>query len=395
MSMSTSEKPVATPPARVWFLQPSVEHYRIPIWDGLVQRGEGRYVIEVHGPLQNGHAFGGEARPYLHDLEERTISLFGQPMYYWPEAPAKVRAARPDVVIVTGNLRSLTCWQAPRICRSIGAVPVAWTKAHSFSGLPAALLSRLKRRLFWSYELIVAYGKLSRQELLDVGVPDERIVVAQNTIDTSRIFSDGQAISRRGAELKRKAGLQGKRVLLCVARFDPVKRHCDLLAAWPRLRKIDNDLRLVLVGGGPLLEKIRQEASRLDSERILVTGRVPEGDDYAWIAAADFNVQPGAVGLAINQSMAFGTPTIIADEVGVDTEILEHDRTGWRYPRGDLDAFVNLIAELRADESRVRRVTTEARSLMKDRVTIDNMVDHFDEVICRALECRPSKKEQT
>src|SRR5262245_33638788 len=150
-------------------------------------------------------------------------------------------------------------------------------------------------------------------------------------------------IRARGDELRRAAGLEGRKILLCIGRMDPEKRHGDLLEAWPRLRTLDPDLRLVMVAGGPLLETVRARAAAVDPERIVVTGRVPEGDDYAWVSACDMGVYPGAVGLAINISLAFGKPTLIADERGSDAEIVRHGVTGWRFRRGDLDALIAAV----------------------------------------------------
>ncbi|MEM6654471.1 MAG: glycosyltransferase [Planctomycetota bacterium] len=387
--MSESQTAATPAPARVFFLQPQVEHYRIPIWDGLVERGAGRYSIEVYGPLNDGRAFGGEARPYLRGLDYREKSVLGKTMFYWPGLFKMLRASEPDVVISAVGLRYLDCWRLPRVCRSFGAVPIGWGKAHSVSELPPFLLSLAKKRMYQSFELLIAYGQLTRREFLEAGVREENTFVAQNTIDTRRIFCEGDAIRRRGEALREAAGLRGRCVLLCIARFNEDKRHRDLLAAWPRLRELDDGLRLVLVGGGPLLESIREQAATIDPERILVTGRVPEGDDYAWVSTASYNIQPGAVGLAINQSLAFGVPTIIADEVGSDTEIVEHRVTGWRYPRGDLDALVSLIEELHADEPHRKEVVGRAVQRMRDEVTIDNMVDRIDAAIRLALKRQP------
>ena len=83
-------------------------------------------------------------------------------------------------------------------------------------------------------------------------------------------------------------------------------------------------------------------------------GQLPSGEDYTWIAASDMTIQCGAIGLAINQSMAFGAATIIADERGPDSEIVEHGVTGWRYPRGDLSRLVDTVAEVLQQRSGTR-----------------------------------------
>jgi glycosyltransferase involved in cell wall biosynthesis len=244
--------------------------------------------------------------------------------------------------------------------------------------------------MFGGFERIIAYGQLARSELVALGIADERIYVAQNTIDTGRIFAEAGLFAERAAALRQRHGLEDARVLLSIARFDPEKRLADLLAAWPAL-STDPRLHLVLVGGGPLLEDIRSRAASLDPARIHVIGRAPVGEDYTWIAAADATIQCGAVGLAINQSMAFGTPTIIADEIGADTEILAHGETGWRYPRGDLDALARTVAAVFADPARTAGVNDAARTLLRDRVNIENMTEVMVRCILDALHSKVSQ----
>ena len=199
--------------------------------------------------------------------------------------------------------------------------------------LEFAPLARFFKPLFYShFDYAICYEESSRNELLSYGFPSDRVCVANNTIDTRRIFIDDDGIRSRGETLRRSAGLQGKKILLSIGRMYPEKRHEDLLDAWPQIAALDPDLCLLIVSDGPLLETIQSKARALDPNRIIITGRVPEGDDYAWTAACEVGIYPGAVGLAINVAMAFGKPTIIADERGADSEILETRYHGLAFP---------------------------------------------------------------
>lgn len=379
-------------PAQVWIFQPRIEHYRLPVFDALLERSAGLYELKVFGPTRDGEAFGGGRRPYINEFAYHNRSIAGARFSVWPDMTDVLLAGRPEVVIANAHLRRLNCWRFPSLCRRIGSAAVGWGKVHSFSGLPAPLLRFAKALMFNRFDLFIAYGQRSRDELIDLGMNSEKIFVAQNTIDTSRIFYDEEKYLSRANALRKENNLENARVVLSVARFDPEKRLGDLLAAWPKLRALDPRLHLVFVGGGALLEDVRRQAGVVDAERIVVTGRVPEGDDYAWIAAADVTVQCGAVGLAMNQSMAFGTPTVIADEFGADTEILEHGRTGWRYPRGDADALAAAVAAVFDAPERTMEITQAARALVRDSVTIDQMADSIHRCIEAALSIAQARR---
>ena len=374
----------------VYIWQPSVFHYRVPVFDDLRALGlrSGRYDIRVLGTLEaGGKAVGGEARDYFIESREVPTTRAGMLWLHWDRWREIMDRDRPDVVVAQTNLRSTSTWQMARHCRSIGVPFIGWGKINSFSRMaPVARL--FKRHYFSKFDKLVVYAQSSRRELLDTGIPSDRIIVAQNTIDTRRIFTDAERIAVRAAELRKANRLQDRVILQCIGRMDPEKRHADLLDAWPRLRELDPRLHLVLISGGPLLGEIRARAAQLDPERILVTGRVPEGDDYCWIAAADICVYPGAVGLAINQGLALGKPTIIADEWGADGELIEHERTGYRYPRGDLAALVRAVSHVLQNPAETARIGRTARELIRDQVTIENYVSRLDEAIRFGLDLR-------
>ncbi|MFN3201175.1 MAG: glycosyltransferase family 4 protein [Bradymonadia bacterium] len=374
-------------PANVWIFQPTVEHYRAPIFDAVRVLADGRYDLQIFGPLVDGAGTGGVRRPWFNHQPYVTRAVAGQTVSWWPGAEARVSRGQPDVLIVGASPRCLSAWRLPSVCRKVGTVPVCWSKVHSFSGLPGFVTGASKWGLYRQYARAIVYGDASRAELMQLGFAEDRIHVAHNTIDTDRIFTDGDAIAARGQRLLEEAGLEGRKAIVCVGRMFTDKRQGDLLAAWPALKAIDPTLALVLVGGGPDLELRRSQAQVLDPEGrdIIVTGRVPEGDDYAWLSAAHMAIFPGAVGLSINQSMAFGTPTIIADERGADAEIVRHEETGWRYRRGDVPALVDVVARVCADDEGRQRVSARGRQLMRDDITLDQMARALDSAISAAL----------
>ncbi len=373
-------------PKKVWMFQPRIEHYRIPVWDLLRQRAGDDYCLTVFGLLQDGHAFGGPARDYTQHLPYKEATFAGQQFSRWQGAELMIAQERPDVVIVAANPRNLSCWKLPRVAHRVGAATVCWTKVHSFSGmLPDTVMQSIKRRFFNRFDRAICYGESAKREILQLGFAEDRARVAQNTIDTKRIFEQGDQLEQRGRALRAELGLTDRKVIVCIGRMDPEKRHEDLLNAWPELKAVDPGLSLVLISGGPLLQTISERAEALDRDNIHVLGRVPEGDDYAWLAATDLAIYPGAVGLAINQSLAIGCPTIIADEPGSDAEIIVHGKTGWRFPRGNLTALVQTVQQVLQDDAERMRIIDQARTMMRESVTIDNMVACIDATIREAI----------
>ncbi|HET9325233.1 MAG TPA: glycosyltransferase family 4 protein [Candidatus Eisenbacteria bacterium] len=382
-SIATSRLP------RVWILGPRVDHYRTAVFDGIRERGRAdrRYDLSVLGTLQDGRAFGGQAREYFRSCPQTDFRVLGASLCRWPDAERLVEGERPDVVVLAANPRNTTTWTLPALCRRLGIPVVGWTKLHSYSSL-APVMPLIKPTYYRRFTRMICYGESGRRELVALGYPAERTTVAHNTIDTRMIFTDAERIRARSEAIRSERGLIGKRILLNIGRMNPDKRHRDLIEAWPSLKALDSSLVMVLVGDGPLATDLRAAAAAMDPERILVTGRVPEGEDYAWIAASDICVYPGAVGLAINQSLALGRPTVIADERGSDSEVLighGPGQTGWRFPRGDRARLVTAVRWILEHPGEVATVAERGRALVRDQWTLENMIDAIDGCIRETL----------
>jgi len=396
-------------PAQVWMYQLVVHHYRLPVWDRVVELGGDDYRLCVRGPLKDEQTApassdkpvnrrdlvaesavevdGSRRREYMRNTRSHYFKLAGIQFAKWPAAVEDITRDRPDLVIVNGNIRNLSSWRLPLLCRKLGIGIADWSKvhAHSYSTTPPFLTRPIKRRFFRRFDVHIVYGQSSRDELIRLGVSPEFIHVAQNTLDTRDIFASPEKIASRALELKKLAGVADRRTIVCVGSMVSFKRQLDLVDAWPKLRAGHDDLVLVLVGGGPMLDEVRQRAGKVDSERIVVTGRVGEGDDHAWLAASDVAVVPGGAGLAINASLALEKPTVIADEFGSDAEIVRHDVTGWRYPTGDLEEMTRRIHVALAGGEHVRKVCQAGSRLMRDKVTLENMARAIDAAIRQAL----------
>src|SRR5574341_421200 len=80
--------------ARVWILQPEIQHYRLAVWDGLNRLGtaDGAYSLSVLGTLdKDGGAFGGGKRPYFVACPLEHARRFGVRVSRWPRIERLLR----------------------------------------------------------------------------------------------------------------------------------------------------------------------------------------------------------------------------------------------------------------------------------------------------------------
>ncbi|HYF49859.1 MAG TPA: glycosyltransferase family 4 protein [Planctomycetota bacterium] len=136
-------------------------------------------------------------------------------------------------------------------------------------------------------------------------------------------------------------------VAICVARFAMIKAHEVLLAAWKIVQSALPNARLLLVGGGHLMEQNILKAHTLGvKDSVMFLGKrddVPE-----LLSAADLGVLSsiGSEGFsrAVLEYMSKGLPTV-GTRVGAVPDLIEHGVNGWLVPHADDEALGRAILE--------------------------------------------------
>ena len=121
-------------------------------------------------------------------------------------------------------------------------------------------------------------------------------------------------------EIKKRLGLEGKKIILSVQRLQPRKGLADLLAAVPSIVTSKPDAHFLIVGEGPEEKNLKTQARELDIEKHLTfAGFVPDADLPAYYAAADLFVLPTlyeAFGLVYIDALSFGVPVVTTENGG-------------------------------------------------------------------------------
>ncbi len=165
--------------------------------------------------------------------------------------------------------------------------------------------------------------------------------------------------------LRRERGLEGRVVCGFIgsfARWHGVDGFVRAIA--PQLARAP-ELTLLLVGDGVTLPEVRE---LVDRERlglqVRLPGRVPHPDIAGWVACMDYAVLPDSneygSPMKLFEFMAMGV-AVVAPDYSPVAEVTEDGRTGWMFPRRDMQACIERLLALapRADEQ--RRVGMAAR----------------------------------
>lgn len=216
-----------------------------------------------------------------------------------------------------------------------------------FGRLDRCLL-RLSDRL--SPNILVNSEAVRRHMIDSEHVPARKIFVNHNGYDPAIFFPPPPGPRPRPAAL---AG--APLVIGTVCALRPEKNIALLLAAFARLRR--PDVRLAIVGGGPLESGLRQQARTLGIEA--ACHFEPARSDVAdWFRGFDVFVLPSlseSFPNALLEAMACGCASV-ATRVGGVPELLEDGRDGRLISSGDESTLVAVLEQMLTDDAGRRRL---------------------------------------
>jgi len=290
-----------------------------------------------------------------------------------------LRRLRPDIV----HTRNIAALEAT-LPAALAGVPV---RIHGEHGRDVDDLDgtntrrQIVRRLYkpFVHQYIAMSQDLASYLRQKIGVPPSRIAQIYNGVDSTLFHPAGKY--RDTAPHPNFPG-PGHFVIGSVGRMQDVKDPLTLARAFVRLMQTvpgaEQRLRLVMVGDGPLRERVRI---------LLAEAGV---DEYAWLPGSrddvarimrsfDLFVLPSlAEGISntILEAMATGLP-VLATAVGGNPELIQTGVTGTLVPRDDPESMARAMRAYAESTELCRRQGIEARRTIERKFSMEAMVDAY------------------
>lgn len=202
-----------------------------------------------------------------------------------------------------------------------------------------------------------------------------------------RLYSPGA----RDPEILRRFHLPEDRPLvLHVNRLYEEKRVDVLLDAAAKLK---SDAHIVLVGTGPLEQKLRAQAERLQlGERVSFLGFVEDDPLLALRRSANLFAIPSEADLqsiATMEAMACGLPVIAANSYALP-ELVHHEENGLLFQPGNSDELARDIDRLAGDPALRAKMGEESLKIIAghDR---EKVLDEWEELYTRLANARKAR----
>ena len=308
------------------------------------------------------------------------------------------RELRPDVLHAHSPV--LNAIPAIRVGRRLG-IPVVyevrafWEDAAVDHGTTAegSLRYRATRALeSWAFKRVGHVFTICeglRRDIVARGIPEQKVTVIPNAVDVQGFQLSGEPDSA----LKRKFGLEGKTVLGFVGSFYAYEGLDLLLEAFARLQAQRQDLRVLLVGGGPQEANLKAQAERLRiADKVVFTGRVPHAEVSRYYDLIDLLVYPRhsmrltelVTPLKPLEAMAQGR-IFMASDVGGHKELIRDGETGRLFAAGKVDSLVTTVGEMLDHREQWPAMRAAGRRFVEQVRNWKNSVANYDSIYSRLV----------
>lgn len=230
-----------------------------------------------------------------------------------------------------------------------------------------------------------------KRELASRGIPEEKIDISWNGIDPA-LYQNAEP----DREFARSKGLEGKRVLGFLGSFYGYEGLDLLVSAMGLLTQRRENLALLLVGGGPMEERLREQVKRQGLEAsVIFPGRLPKEGITSIYALVDILVYPRyrtrltelVTPLKPLEAMAMGKP-LVASDIGGHRELIQQNRTGFLFEPGSVPALAEAIETVLDDDELRASLVREGRAWVSEHHGWGRTTSIYEKVYREALESR-------
>ena len=293
-----------------------------------------------------------------------------------------LKELKPDVLHT--HLFRANVWG--RLMGAMLSIPVVISSEHSLTQNDLAGYRRTRLLSIIDYctalccDRIIAVSEATKKRLLEAGIPERKIEVILNAVETELYERE-----ENGDSIRKEFGLENAKVVTIVARLVGFKNHALLIEAFAGVVQRLPEAKLLIVGSGPLENELRARAEAAIPGSAIFAGN--RDDIPAVMAASDIvllssNNEP--FGKVLVEAMASGKPVIgtavdgIPEVIGTESGIL--------VPRGDAPALADAIFRLLSDAELAAAMGQAGRKRAREKFNVRGAVRRMEELYIELLE---------
>lgn len=366
----------------VQIVQPVVPHYRVPLFDAIAAAPDVDLRLDASRQIPGSPA-SAAVIPTGTDLSHNCL-VFANGRAFW-QLGLRLRCgmSQGDVLVINGNPRYLSNYPLMLEARRRGVGVVWW--GHGWSPTSTSGRARIRYQLMALADSVLVYTDEEIPVLEERGIPRERLFAANNAIDERAIVEVRKKWpADRVARFGLQHGLTDRRLLLFAGRLR-ARPSCGLdlaIRAMPRLLGRDPSYLLAVVGDGDAGSSLRHLAGELGvAHAIRWLGALYDENLLApWFLSSRCFVYPGAIGLSLLHSFAYGLPVVTHDQRTLhnpEIAALTNNMNGIMFRMGDAADLADKIQIVAGDDMTFRSMSNRALDTVTSKYSLGSMVSNF------------------
>jgi len=228
----------------------------------------------------------------------------------------------------------------------------------------------------------MAISNYTADRFVRARVPRDRVDVIYGGVRAER-FTD---LPPQTEEIRRELGLEGRPVILTVARLVRRKGHDCVLRALPRVLEAVPEAVYLVVGEGPLRAELGAKVAELGlAEHVRFTESVPGELLPAYYHLCEVFVMPSrpvrgelpeGLGLAFLEASAAAKP-VVGNRFGGIPDAVAEGESGLLVEPEDVEALAQALTELLTDPERAQRLGQNGRARVLTDFTWSRVAERF------------------
>lgn len=265
---------------------------------------------------------------------------------------------------------------------------VALSHGHEVWWAKIPILKQMLQKIIKNIDKLGYLGEFTKNEISKATTEVNKLVQIAPGIDTNHFQP-----KKTNPNLVSKYQLEGRRVIVCVARLVHRKGQDQLIKALPDILKKYPDAILLIVGQGPIEQMLRNSARQLEvTHKVIFTGRVPHADLADYISLGEVFAMPvrsrfygfevEGLGIAYLEASACGLPVVVGKSGGAVDAVIDQV-TGLLVDGKNINEITDAICRLLADPAKAQAMGQAGRGWVISDWQISNWSAKFNELLIR------------
>jgi len=265
---------------------------------------------------------------------------------------------------------------------------VALSHGHEVWWAKIPILKQMLQKIIKDVDKLGYLGTFTKNQISKATTEVNKLVQIAPGIDTN-YFQPKTA----NPVLIAKYQLEGRRVIVCVARLVHRKGQDQLIKALPDILEKFPEAILLIVGQGPIEQMLRNSARQLGvTHKVIFTGRVPHADLSDYISLGEVFAMPvrsrfygfevEGLGIAYLEASACGLPVVVGNSGGAVDAVIDQV-TGLLVDGKNINEISGAICRLLAEPAKAQAMGQAGRGWVISDWQLSSWSEKFNNLLIR------------